>query len=111
MTDLGPKMARKLTQNGRQNLENRPNRGKKSFFRGFDFRSIFEIEKNKKKADRGGRRDCAQVWDHWTGKERRKGGTKYLRYLDSKRIPSTRLEAKGLVGFFFLVSKSGTVAY
>ena len=46
------------------------------------------------------------------GKERSKGGTKYLRYLDSKWISSTRLEAKGLGGFNVkVVLNDSTEAY
>ena len=63
---------------------------------------IFEKGKNKKKVGRRGWGDPAAVSAHSAGKERSKGGTKYLRYLDSKRISSTRLEAKGLGGLFCL---------
>ena len=98
MRGLGSKIPRKSSKNDRENLENLENRGKKLFFWEVDFRVIFEIEKNKKKVVRGGRWDPAPESGHSTGKERSKGGTKYLRYLDSKQIHSTRLEARGLGG-------------
>ena len=60
---------------------------------------IFETEKNEKKVGRRGLWDPVLESAHSAGNERSKGGTKYLRYLDSKWIHSTRLEAKGLGGF------------